>query len=63
MNPGLEIVGALYISNFDIFGGKLNDNQGVFKKFDILHCPFEKNAIEIFLAFPKKISANSAMLI
>ena len=63
MNPGLEMIGALYISNFDIFGAKLIDNQGAIKKFDILHCPFEKNAIQIFLAFVKKIPENSAMLI
>ena len=60
VNPGLEMVEALYISKFDIFGVKLNDNHGESKKFDILHCPFEKNAIQVFLAFLKEISENRA---
>ena len=54
MNPGSEMIEALYISNFDIFGAKFIDNQGAIKKFDILHCPFEKNAIEISVFFVEK---------
>ena len=62
MNPGSEMVEALYISNFDIFGVKSSDNHGKNKKIDILHCPFEKNAIEIFLAFLKNFSEIRAYL-
>ena len=45
VNPGSEMIGALYISNFDIFCTKMIGNHDETKKFDILHCPFEKNAI------------------
>ena len=55
VNPGSEMVGAIYISNFDIFVVKLTDNQDAIKKFDILHCPFEKNAIEVFQFFLREI--------
>ena len=58
MNPGSEMIEALYISNFDIFGVKSRDNQGKNKKFDILHCPFEKNAIEMFVFFVEKSLLN-----
>ena len=57
------MIEALYISNFDIFGVKSSDNQGKNKKLDILHCPFEKNTIEIFMVFLKKFSENSNILI
>ena len=54
MNPGLEMVEALYISNFHIFDVKSCENHGENKKIDIVHCPFEKTAIEFAVFFVEK---------